>query len=78
MSNSLTYEMVKNYQGNIHLLRADLKSFVHARSERTVQGDKITYIDVPELKNNLILKLIEMRNHDVKTKVHTTRPLAPV
>lgn len=77
MADKLTYSMVKNYKGKINLLKTDMKSFVRVRSDRVIRNGKITYISIPDLKDELLKKLIEFRTKDVADKAHKVRPLLP-
>ena len=77
MSDRLTYNMMKEYKGKINMLKCDIKSFVRVRSDRTVRNGKITYLHIPDLKDDLLKKLIELRNTDIKEKVHNAPPVMP-
>ena len=77
VSDRLTYNMMKEYKGKINMLKCDIKSFVRVRSDRTVRNGKITYLHIPDLKDDLLKKLIELRNTDIKEKVHNAPPVMP-
>ena len=75
--NKLTYPMVKDHNGRTNILKCNMKSFVRVCSERTVKNGKITYLNVPELKDDLLKKLIELSNLEPNNKVHNTLPILP-
>ena len=55
-----------------------MKSFVRVRSDRNLtQNGKITYINIPDLKDNLMKRLIELRNTDIRDKVYAVPPVMP-
>ena len=77
VSDRLTYNMMKEYKGKINMLMCDIILFVRVRSDRTVRNGKITYLHIPDLKDDLFKKLIELRNTDIKEKVHNAPPIMP-
>ena len=78
MSDRLTYKMVKEYQGKSSTLKNDMRSFVRVRSKRDVQNGKITYLDVPDQKDELLVTLIHLRNKAITSKVHEASRALPV
>ena len=69
--------MVKQYKGKINILKSDLKSFVQVWSKKFIWNSKITYLNVPDLKDGLLVWLVDTCNHVVKYRVHNERPILP-
>ena len=78
MCNRLTYNMVKGYKGKVTMLKCDMKSFVRVRSERLIRNGKISYLNVPDLKEDLLLQLIQVRNTAKTNRVHEAPPALPI
>ena len=78
MCNRLTYHMVKGYKGKVTILKCDMKAFIRVRSERLVRNGKITYLNVPDLKDDLLVKLVHIRNIAITSKVHEVPPALPI
>ena len=78
LSHRITYDMVNGYRGKINIVKSDMKAFVRVRSQRVVRNGKSTYIGVPDRKNDLLLKVIELRNKDLNGKVYECRPEPPM
>ena len=77
MADMLTYTIVKEYKGKINILKCDLKAFVRVRSNRTIKKGKITYLNVPDLKELLLVKAIGMCCNTVKERFYKERPAPP-
>ena len=78
MSDRITYKIVKEYKGKDNILKCDLKAFVRVRSERMVRNGKVTYQNVSDRKEELLVQLIEMRNAAVKQRIHGAAPELPI
>ena len=78
MCNRLTYNMVKGYKGKVTMLKCDMKSFVRVCSERLIRNGKFSYLNVPDLKEDLLLQLIQVRNTAKTNRVHEAPPALPI
>ena len=54
-----------------------MKAFVHVRSNRIVCNGKSTYPGIPDQKNELLLKLVELHNKVLNEKVYGSPPILP-
>ena len=72
----ITYDIIKDSLSKLH--NDKLKDFVHTRSERSVsKGGKVTYLNVPNNKKDLVDKLLEMHTTACKDRVHPDEPIEP-
>ena len=78
MSDRLTYVMITQYCGKINIVRSDMKAFVRVRSKRVIRSGKATYVGVPDLKKDLLIKLVDIRNHTLNKRLFESRPVLPI
>ena len=78
MSDRLTYVMITQYRGKINIVRSDMKAFVRVRSKRIIRRGKATYVGVPDLKKDLLVKLVDIRNHTLNKRLFESRPVLPI
>ena len=77
MSDMITYDMVNGYHGKVNIMKADMKAFVRVRSNIIVHNGKSTYPGIPDWKNELLLKLVELCNKVLNEKVYGSPPILP-
>ena len=77
MCDRITYDMINSYSGKIKITKPELKSFVRVRSNRKVTVGKITYLQVPDNKDQLLRKLVAFRTKQVNPKVYKNKPEKP-
>ena len=72
LSNNINCEILNRYGKS--LKQVEVKAFVRVRSEVTQKGYRISYLNVPTLKSDLIEKVIELKNAKPRQPFHSEEP----
>ena len=63
--------------GNIKITKPELKSFVRVRSNRKATAGKVTYLQVPDNKDQFMHKIEELRTKQVNPRFYKNKPAQP-
>ena len=75
ISNSVTYTLLSENTDKI--VNDELKAFVRVRTKVSVRGSKLYYSNVPGRKDDLMTRVVELRNHPRMERKFPTCPLLP-
>ena len=73
--NDLTSDVFTQFQRNLN--KSEMLCFVQVRSEHTVRGGKISYLDIPKNKPALFQRMWALHNAPVQPRNHPNRPSMP-
>ena len=75
LSNSVTYDTLCANQDKF--VNKELTAFVRVRNKACVHGGRLSYLGVPSRKDELMLKVIELRNREVNARMFPQCPVRP-
>ena len=75
VSNSITYALLRDKGDKIP--NREYVAFIRVRSKAIVRGGKLSYLNVPSRKDQLMSRLVQLRNEPVNARKFAVCPVPP-